>query len=159
MAADNKINFENISLGGFLPKNTEHGSGNTEHGSGNTEHGSGNTEHGSGNTEHGSGNTEHGSGGYFDLITPLFSRSTMRVYKLNTPEQCLTLETFIKNLPKNEELFQLKVCPGGYEVITEQKCNEVDGHDTAGGTTIKTSFNGNVMIWQKGSGNSHAFMN
>lgn len=115
---------------------------------------SGNTDHGSGDTEHDSGNTEHGSGGYFDLITPLFSRSTMRVYKLNTPEQCLTLETFIKNLPKNEELFQLKVCPGGFEVITltEQKYNEVDGHGTVGGTA-----NINLIQWQ--SGNFHVFMN
>ena len=47
----------------------------------------------------------------------------MRRYLLTTPEQCLTLNTFIKNLPPGEKVRSVNPYPGGYEVIvlTEKK--------------------------------------
>ena len=46
-----------------------------------------------------------------------------RRYLLTTPEQCLTLNTFIKNLPPGEKVRSVNPYPGGYEVIvlTEEK--------------------------------------
>ena len=47
----------------------------------------------------------------------------IRRYLLTTPEQCLTLNTFIKNLPPGEKVRSVNPYPGGYEVIvlTEEK--------------------------------------
>ena len=49
--------------------------------------------------------------------------SEIRRYLLTTPEQCLTLNTFIKNLPPGEKVRSVNPYPGGYEVIvlTEEK--------------------------------------
>ena len=46
-----------------------------------------------------------------------------RRYLLTTPEQCLTLNTFIKNLPHGQKVRSVNPYPGGYEVIvlTEEK--------------------------------------
>lgn len=43
----------------------------------------------------------------------------MKRYLLTTPEQCLTLKTFIKNLHPNEKLHLVKIYPGGYELLVE----------------------------------------
>lgn len=43
--------------------------------------------------------------------------SVVKSYILNTPEQCLTLNTFIKNLPPNEKFYFINLCPNGYEVL------------------------------------------
>ena len=43
----------------------------------------------------------------------------MKRYLLTTPEQCLTLNTFIKNLPPGEKLHSVKPYPGGIEVLVE----------------------------------------
>ena len=47
----------------------------------------------------------------------------IRRYLLTTPEQCLTLNTFIKNLPPGEKVLSVNPYPPGYEVIvlTEEK--------------------------------------
>ena len=47
----------------------------------------------------------------------------MKRYLLTTPEQCLTLNTFIKNLPSGQKVRSVNPYPGGYEVIvlTEEK--------------------------------------
>lgn len=47
--------------------------------------------------------------------------SVVKSYILNTPEQCLTLNTFIKNLPSNEKFYFINLCPNGYEVLVEEK--------------------------------------
>ena len=49
--------------------------------------------------------------------------SEIRRYLLTTPEQCLTLNTFIKNLPPGQKVRSVNPYPGGYEVIvlTEEK--------------------------------------
>ena len=43
--------------------------------------------------------------------------SEIRKYLLTTPEQCLTLNTFIKNLPPVQEVRSVNPYPRGYEVI------------------------------------------
>jgi hypothetical protein len=45
--------------------------------------------------------------------------SEIKRYLLTTPEQCLQLKTFIKNLPLNETLYMVKPCPNGYEVLVQ----------------------------------------
>jgi hypothetical protein len=45
--------------------------------------------------------------------------SHIKKYLLTTPEQCLTLNTFIKNLPPNEKLHLVMPHPRGYEVLVE----------------------------------------
>ena len=47
--------------------------------------------------------------------------SVVKSYILNKPEQCLTLNTFIKNLPSNEKFHSINLCPNGYEVLVEEK--------------------------------------
>ena len=49
----------------------------------------------------------------------------LKRYILQTPEQCLTLKTFIKNLPQNEKLYSVLTCPGGFEVLVLQQVDNL----------------------------------
>ena len=63
--------------------------------------------------------------------------SVVKSYVLNTPEQCLTLNTFIKNLPPNEKFHSINLCPNGYEVLVEEKIKPE--------TVIVTARNHNII--------------
>lgn len=45
--------------------------------------------------------------------------SVIKSYKLTTIEQCLTSNTFIKNLQPNEKLYAVNLIPNGHEVLVE----------------------------------------
>jgi hypothetical protein len=76
----------------------------------------------------------------------------MKRYLLTTPEQCLTLKTFIKNLPPNEKLYLIKPYPRGYEVLVLVETEEKPKTDTEITLTAK---NHNILrIGDNGLGGS-----